>query len=302
MTEDNSVPSSTPAAPKKFGLLKKLGLAAVALLVLLVVAYFVVTSAMFQKGVVLPRVAKAIGADLTVEDTSISPFSGVTLVGVKLQVPGGEPIFTAKEIRARYSLMDIIRGTITVEEAAVSGAVINVAQNADGTFNFTPIVKATESKEPRPAKPAATAPSAPPKLNIKSISVKDSTIRFAKADKSGAKLLAELTGVNVSASNIQNGQTGKLTIGTDVKFEQTAGGTNTLDALAAKLASSVDFTLKPDLLPQGFKGNLRLDTAQARGGFADAAGLATTLDLDLTMTDTPPQTRMRRNFSIKGCD
>ena len=276
---------SIPIAPKKSGLLKKLGLAAAGLFVLLVVAYFVVTSAMFQKGVVLPRVAKAIGADLTVEDTSISPFSGVTLVGVKLQVPGGEPLFTAKEIRARYSLMDILGGTITVEEAAVSGAVINVIQHPDGTFNFTPIVKATESKGPAPAKPAATAPSAPPKLNIKSISVKDSTIRFAKSEKSGAKLLAELTGVNLTASNIQNGQTGKLTLGTDVRFEQTVGGTNTVDSLAAKLASSFDFALKPELLPQGLKGNLRLDLAQARGGFADANGLATALDLDLTMTE-----------------
>ncbi|MBI5801951.1 MAG: AsmA family protein [Verrucomicrobia bacterium] len=285
MTEDNSVPSSASAAPKKSGLLKKLGLAAAALLVLLVLAYFVVTSAMFQKGVVLPRVAKAIGADLTVEDTSISPFSGVTLLGVKLQVPGGEPLFTAKEIRARYSLMEIIRGNITVEEAAVSGESINVVQHPDGTFNFTPIVKATESKESKPAKPSTSSPSAPPKLNIKSVSVKDSAIRFAKSEKSGAKLLAELAGVSVTVANIQNGQTGKLTISTDVKFEQTAGGTNTVDALAAKFTSAYDFTLKPDLLPQGFKGSLRLDATQARGGFADASGLATTLDLDLTMTD-----------------
>ncbi|MFM8533569.1 MAG: hypothetical protein ACKOEC_08255, partial [Acidimicrobiia bacterium] len=238
---------------------------------------------MFQKGVVLPRVAKAIGADLTVEDTTISPFSGVLLRGVKLQVPGGEPIFTAKEIRARYDLMAIIGGNIAVEEAAVSGATINVVQHPDGTFNFTPIVKATESKDPKPAKPATA--SAPPKLNIKNIAVTDSAIRFSKSEKSGAKLLAELAGVKVTVANIANGQTGKLTIGTDLKFEQTAGGTNAVDALAAKFNSTFDFTLKPDLLPQGFKGNLRLDATQARGGFADAAGLATTLDLDLTMTD-----------------
>ncbi len=285
MTEDNSVSPSTSVAPKKTSLAKKLGVAAAAVFVLVVVGYFVVTSAMFHKGVVLPRVAKAIGADLTVEDTSVSPFSSVVLRGVKLQVPGSEPIFTAKEIRARYSLMAIIRGNIAVEEAAVSGAVINVVQNPDGTFNFTPIVKATESKEPKAAKPAPSAPSVPPNLQIKSISVTDSAIRFAKSEKSGARLLAELTGVNVTASNIQNGQTGKLTIGTDLKFEQTAGGTNTVDALLAKYSSSFDFTLKPDLQPQGFKGGLKIDVAQARGGFADANGLATSLDLDLTMTE-----------------
>lgn len=286
MTEDNSAPSSPQPAPQKSGLVRKLGLAFAAVVLLLVIGYFLVTSAMFQKGVVLPRVAKAIGAELTVEDTTISPFSRVVLNGVKVQVPGaGEPIFTAKEIRARYSLLSIIGGNIAVEEAAVSGAVINVVQNPDGTFNFTPILKATESKEPKPAAPSKPASAAPPQLNMKSIAVTDSAIRFSKSEKSGAKLLAELAGVNVKAENIQNGQTAKLTIATDLKFEQTAGGTNGVDALAAKLASAFDFTLKPDLLPHGIKGNLRLDAAQSRGGFADAAGLATTLDLDLTMTD-----------------
>lgn len=286
MTEDNSAPSSPLAGPQKSTVARKLGLAAAALLVLLVVGYFLITSAMFQKGIVLPRVAKAIGAELTVEDTTISPFSRVVLNGVKLQVPGaGEPIFTAKEIRARYSLLSIIGGNIAVEEAAVSGATINVVQNPDGTFNFTPILKATESKEPKPAAPAKPASAAPPQLNIKSIAVTDSAIRFSKSEKSGAKLLAELTGVNVKAENIQNGQTAKLTLGTDLKFEQTAGGTNGVDAIAAKLASAFDFTLKPDLLPQGLKGNLRVDASQARGALAEAAGLATTLELDLTMTD-----------------
>ena len=284
MTENNSATSAAPAA-KKSGLIKKLAVAALVLGALVVVAYFLVTSAMFQKGVVLPRVAKALGADLTVEDTEISPFSSVVLHGVKLQVPGSDPIFTAKEIRARYSLMDIIGGKMTVEEAAVSGATINVVQNPDGTFNFTPIVKATESKEPKPAKPAATSPSAPPQLNIKSISVKDSTIRFTKTEKSGARLLAELAGVNVTAANIQNGQPLKLTLGTDLKFEQSASASAAPDALAAKLSSTFDIGLQADLMPQGVKGALRLDVSQALGAFADGKGLATTLDLDLTMKE-----------------
>ena len=114
-------------------------------------------------------------------------------------------------------------------------------------------------RKPKPAAPAKSGSSAPPNLNIKSIAVTDSTIRFAKSEKSGAKLLAELASVKVTVANIANGQTGKLTLGTDLNFEQTAGGTNGVDALAAKLASTLDFTLKPDLLPQGFKGGLRLD-------------------------------------------
>src|SRR5262245_52479720 len=49
------------------------------LLVLLVVAYFVVTSSAFFKGVILPRAGKAIGGEVTVADASLSPFSQVIL-------------------------------------------------------------------------------------------------------------------------------------------------------------------------------------------------------------------------------
>ncbi|TMP97166.1 MAG: DUF1129 domain-containing protein, partial [Verrucomicrobia bacterium] len=46
-----------------------------ALFVLLFVFYFVATSAAFFKGVILPRVSKAVGAEVTVGDASLSPFS-----------------------------------------------------------------------------------------------------------------------------------------------------------------------------------------------------------------------------------
>ena len=109
MTEDNSAPSSPAVAPKKSGLLKKAGFALAALLVLLVVAYFIVTSAMFHKGVVLPRVAKAIGAELTVEDTEISPFSRVSTRSLTVKTTGDEPLVTCDEVLASYRLFQQLR-------------------------------------------------------------------------------------------------------------------------------------------------------------------------------------------------
>src|SRR5688572_23035998 len=67
-------------SPKKRSLGKKLLIAVGVLFVLLVVAYFVGTSTAFLKGVILPRVSKSVGADITVTDASISPFSRVELV------------------------------------------------------------------------------------------------------------------------------------------------------------------------------------------------------------------------------
>ena len=85
---------------------------------LLVVVYFVATSGAFFKGVILPRVSKAMNAEVTVSDASISPFSQVVLHNLKVQTTGAEPLVTAAEVRLRYSLMDIIGGNIHVDEVA----------------------------------------------------------------------------------------------------------------------------------------------------------------------------------------
>ena len=52
--------------------------------VLAVVAYFVATSSAFFKAVVLPKVSAALHADVSVSDASISPFSKVELLDLKV--------------------------------------------------------------------------------------------------------------------------------------------------------------------------------------------------------------------------
>src|SRR6476660_2246906 len=98
---------SSPAPRKRRSWLRIIGVILGILIVLLVVAYFVGTSSAFLKGVILPKVSKSINADVTVADASISPFSSVVLKDLKVQSKGYEPLVTAKEVRAHYSLMDI---------------------------------------------------------------------------------------------------------------------------------------------------------------------------------------------------
>src|SRR5512137_3005371 len=91
---------------------------------LVVVAYFYLTSASFLKSFVLPRVSQAAGATVTVEDASISPFSSVTLRQLKVQTTGTEPLVSVREVRVRYRLMDIIGGKINVAEVMVDSPVV----------------------------------------------------------------------------------------------------------------------------------------------------------------------------------
>src|SRR5262245_315304 len=115
--------SATP--PKKRRSILRILVWAFGILVILIITlYFVATSSPFLKSVILPRVSKAINADVTVSDASISPFKQVVLHNLKVQAAGQEPLVAVPEVRLHYSLFDIIGGNINVDEITVSSPVI----------------------------------------------------------------------------------------------------------------------------------------------------------------------------------
>ena len=118
----------TPAPKRRYGWLRAIAWVVGILVVLLVVGYFVATSGAFFKGVILPRVGKAMNAEVTVSDASISPFNQVVLHNLKVQTTGTEPLVTATEVRLRYSLMDIIKGNIHVDEVSLSSPTVTLVE------------------------------------------------------------------------------------------------------------------------------------------------------------------------------
>src|SRR2546426_11721370 len=107
---DTSVAPPPPRKRRRW--LRALGWIFVIFIVLLVAVYFVGTSSAFFKGFILPRVSKSINAQVTVSEASISPFKEVILHNFQVRTTGEEPLVTSPEVRARYSLMDIIGGNI----------------------------------------------------------------------------------------------------------------------------------------------------------------------------------------------
>ena len=123
---------------------------AVVLVGLTLVAYFVVTSSGFIKRVILPRVSAAIHADVTVTDLSVHPFSKITVRGLKVQVKGQEPVVTAPEVRASYSLWSILRGNLRVSEIALVSPTFNLVENPDGSSNLDALLQASEKSRAQP--------------------------------------------------------------------------------------------------------------------------------------------------------
>jgi uncharacterized protein involved in outer membrane biogenesis len=251
------------------------------LIVLLVVVYFVATSGAFFKGVILPRVGKAMNAQVTVSDASISPFSQVVLRNLKVQTTGSEPLVTATEVRLRYSLMNIIRGNIHVDEVALVSPTVVLVENPDGSSNLDPILKSQQAKpgEKKPEQPAKAPGAKPLQIDLKKFALTDATIRRVKNYKNGTRDVAELSHVNVTLDDLKNGQTGKLALGADISVQQTNA------TLQAKLAGNFTLALTADLKPASIKGSTRLDVTRAEGALADAAAFGSELNVEVTPTD-----------------
>jgi uncharacterized protein involved in outer membrane biogenesis len=248
------------------------------LLVLLVAAYFIVTSSAFFTGVILPRVGKALGGEVTVAEAAISPFSGVELRQLSVKTTGTEPLLQAEEVRLRYSLFSILGGTLKVDEVTIASPVVQIIENADGSSNLDPLLK----KETKPAaQPApSNAPSKPPQIDLKNFALKNATVRLIKNLKDGGREVSELTGVNITLDQLKNGQPGKLT--TTASFKMTRP---TNDVLEAKSTGNIEFVLGADLMPQSLKAKVEQEILRAEGSLSELAGVRTIFTGDITPTE-----------------
>jgi uncharacterized protein involved in outer membrane biogenesis len=229
---DQWAPAPAPKPPRRWP--RRLAWAAAALVLLLVILYFVVTSHAFLEAFVLPKAGAALGTPVSVGNSSISPFRKVVLRDVKL---GGsafeEPVIAAREVRVRYSLRDILRGHINIHELSIISPVIQIVQQEDGTSNLDPFLKS--SSEP----PAPEAPSKPVQLHLGRFLLTNALVRFTKNLPGGGREFAELSNVNIAAGDIGNARAGTLNFRTGMHFERTPGqnSTNaTAELIEAKLA------------------------------------------------------------------
>ena len=272
---------------KKRSFLKPVAWAAGGLLLLLVVAFFVVTSPAFFKSAILPRASQALNARITVADASISPFSQVILRNVRVEtapasgVTGTNPLFEAQEVRAVYSLMEILRGNLKIAEISLSSPVVEIIQNADGTSNLDPLLKA--QKPERKATPSQGSEA--PKIDLGKLVLSNGTVRVVKRYAGGSQDLTTLSNLNLRVENVQNGRTGKLTVesGMLVQNNPPAPGTNGL--LQAKLAGDFTFELSADLKPTTVKGNSTFSVQRAAGAMSDLADLGATVVCEVAPTE-----------------
>ncbi len=251
---------------------KWIGIFFAVVLLLIVVAYFVGTSSAFVKGVILPKAGASMNAKITVGDISISPFSQVYIRQLRVETKGTEPLITAEEARVRYSLMDILKGNINVQEVTLVSPVVNIVEERDGSSNLDPITKSEKKSSPKSNEPT--------KLSVQNISLKNGTVRQTQTAKDGSINRTELQGLSLDLDRLGNGQKGHLNLATSFTMDQKHGATNSV--LGGQVSGGYDISLNQELMPDTLKGALKLTVSRAEGSFKDLAGFNGSLDADLT--------------------
>ena len=271
---------ATPPRKKRRGW-RILILVAGLLIVLIVAAGFIVTSPAFLKRVILPRISQALNTDVTVSGATIHPFSEIELRDLKVQAKGREPVVTAPEIRVRYHLRDIVGGDIHVDEITLLSPTIKLVEDPDGSSNLDPLLKALKGKPSGTKAPAPAGPARPLQIDLGKFTLSQACVLQIKNYAGGHRDLLELTNVNVTLTNVKNGQTAELQLDAALRVEKNppagAGG-----SLEAGVKGALKFALAPDLKPTAISGETRLDVSSADGVFDGFSAFSAALDCDVT--------------------
>jgi hypothetical protein len=261
---------------------RALGRAVVVVIVLLVVLYFVVTSPAFFQRQILPRVSTLLNAKVTVSSAEIHPFSQVVLHDLTVQPTNQAPVVTAKEVRVKYSLFDVMGGDYRVDEAVLVSPVIEIVRNPDGTSNLDPLSRALMKQSQKPSRRRAA--SRPPRVDIRKLMVSDGTFREIQNQKAGTRNLVELTNVDFTVSEVKNGGSGKLEFSCTVRDENNPPAPAMYGLLRAKVEGSFDFRLTPELTAESVLGDAHLAILHAAGSFSDFGKLDGKLHCDVSAT------------------
>lgn len=260
--------------------MKKLLIALGAIVGLLIVGYFVVTSSGFVKSVVLPKVGAALNANVEAESVALSPFSSVEIRKLKVTPQGRETLATVELARVRYSLFAILGGTMAVDEILVNDSVVTVVQRADGTSNLDPVLQ--KLSEPGPTPTPESKPAQPVQVHLRSFQVSNAKVSYAATAADGSVTRFDVDGASLQLKDVKNGGTGSAEAAAGIRFTQgPATGTPT-NAIDAKLTANFGLSLTADLAPSTLSGKADLKAGSGLGAFKEFEGFGAALTAELT--------------------
>lgn len=247
------------------------GLAAVP--VLLVIAYLVVTSGWFIRSVVLPRAGESLGATISADSVSVSPWTSFRAEGVRVVPSGAEPLLEVGVLQARYSLWSILRGTVVVDEISVERPVVTVTAKKGGASNLDMWLKAMPKSGP--SKKAGR----PPALAIRNVSLKGGAVRFDREDGLGGRFQAAVTGLEVSVDKLVSNEPLRTRVAAVLEVESKGGAGDA--KVSGRMEGDVVTMLNGELGLDGATGRIAWSLPEASGSLQRLQGLGATFDVSM---------------------
>ena len=241
------------------------------LLVLPVALWFLVTSGWFLRQVVLPRVAKAAEADISVGEIRLRPFSSLLLTDVSVQTHDEALDIRVARVEAKYNLRQILGGTLDVEQLWLVAPVVRVRPED------LPGAKGDD---------AARESRSRPTLRIGEVRVDQGSLLVEEADQ-----VVRVEEFELLLRNLHTGAQAELT--SEAKIEVRRGDENVLGLL---MGIEGGFVLNPNMVPTEMAWVLGVDLTAHTGLFAEAAELGG-IRLEAEMTPTEIQASHLRFLS-----
>ncbi|MGH7993051.1 MAG: AsmA family protein, partial [Limisphaerales bacterium] len=274
-------PPQKPPQKRRRGWLRILAWLVVLLLLLMVVAYFVVTSPACLKNVVLPRLGDAIHANVSVSSIVFSPSRQIVLRDLKVQANGQAPVLTVPELNVRYHLWDMLGGNLHVDEIALVSPTVELVENPDGSSNLDPLLRALSGKSAAVGTSKPAKPSKPLQIDLGQLTLSKATIVKIKNYAAGRSDQVEITNLDITLSNVKNGQSAALQLSATVRLENNPPNGKS-GSLTAAIKSDFHVALAADLKPASALGGAQLDVSSADGVFQDFSSFSAALNCDTT--------------------
>lgn len=260
-------------------------------------AYFLLTSSMVVRAVVLPRLSRALRIPpLQAGSISLQGLSRLELRQVKLAGAKGPPLFEAPQVVIKLSLPGLFMGDYSVPEVRIESPVLSVAVDRDGKSNLDSAMAADAG--PRVYERFRWADLT---LDLGTLVITNGTYRYSVATGAGISRTTELTGLELRLDRLANDAPGKLVISGQASQIAPDGSAEGTSRLGARFNASLQYKFGKRFQPESFKGGARLEVVTATGVYREVSGLSGTLNCDVDPAEGKKQSLSVR-FSQAGKD
>lgn len=256
--EESAILTKTNPWPKRAVITGALGL------VLLMAAYFVISSSFFIRSFVLPMVESAMMAKVNVGKVSFSPLTGIELEDLDFAPADQETMVSAQRATVQYSLGDIIGGTIKLNQLHLTNPKVTIIEHADGSSNLTDWL---DSLPPSPEAPL-------PKMDLNDLDVTGGTIIYRKmgANQEGSQVEIAMTKAHVS--RLGQDLSGSVNLDSLIRMVNLNTKTNEeKELLSTQIMLKGDLDLNADLFPKKSSLTGSIEVRSSSPEYADLKGV-----------------------------